>query len=53
MDLGGELDINFDNASGPLSDNLVVRPIGRVAGAELSGLDLRSPLAEENINFIL
>ncbi|MBH72990.1 MAG: taurine dioxygenase [Rhodospirillaceae bacterium] len=53
MDLGGELDINFDNASGPLSDKLVVRPIGRVAGAELPGLDLRSPLAEENINFIL
>ena len=45
MDLGGELDIN-DNCANPPIRKLELRPIGRVAGAEILDLDLSLPLSK-------
>lgn len=52
MDLGGELDIN-DNCANPPIRKLELRPIGRVAGAEILDLDLSLPLSKGNIEFIM
>ncbi|MDA0657041.1 MAG: TauD/TfdA family dioxygenase [Proteobacteria bacterium] len=45
MDLAGGLDINTDSAVS--SGLLDIRPIGRVAGAEIVGLDLSQPFGDD------